>query len=401
MSLNTLQKQVIQATLDYMFHAIIEGKPIEQVILCLQAIFKEEIYQANKDKFAQLDMLESLDQIRGILVHPCPQNRSTGCPYVGQEPGMVVYRDASHNICREPKGLLSLTALNDTSHSVVTKQDVVEYLQILVNERLLDSQNICLRQLQQARERDVEEIHHLEIEIMRLRATITISSMTSCSTDTSFPNFFQTPSDILLAQARERLTQRDHMGAVHYLDILVSRDPIDPEYRYLRGRSLAILDRRAEALTDFNIAIRYRSNHAQSYVERGFTLEKLGVNDAALKDYTQAIALEPTHAFALCQRAGIYMEMGRRAEALAGYAASLNVKEDANTYNNRGNWLLVLEQYSEAINDFNDSLRLRPNQPQVEAMRQEAQRKMTGTAAASVVNSDEERTGSNRYCVLC
>ncbi len=44
------------------------------------------------------------------MVTACPQNRSTGSPFVGQEPGMAVWLDPHHRVQREPLGMLRCLA---------------------------------------------------------------------------------------------------------------------------------------------------------------------------------------------------------------------------------------------------------------------------------------------------
>ncbi len=82
-------------------------------------------------------------QILDVTIDYHPQNRSTGSPYVGQEPGYVLYEPNGHGkgIAREPEGLLSLTARNDSSTSPVTREDVINYICEKVNGKLQELRN--------------------------------------------------------------------------------------------------------------------------------------------------------------------------------------------------------------------------------------------------------------------
>jgi len=67
---------------------------------------------ADRTTLQKADVLDSIQQCREIVDHPCPQNRSTGSPYCRQDPGFVNFYDDNHTVTREPEGKLSLTNLN-------------------------------------------------------------------------------------------------------------------------------------------------------------------------------------------------------------------------------------------------------------------------------------------------
>lgn len=153
--LNDYQKKLINDTLSFPLESMTDLDTVtsEQASLALQAIFNDKIYNENIALFKKINVDSELEQIRSILQHPHPQNRSTGdYMSVGQEPGMAVWLDHNDLIAyehdgataykpkvkKEPLGLLSLTSKNDASNvdDPVTKDDVVFYIRQLVNEKL-------------------------------------------------------------------------------------------------------------------------------------------------------------------------------------------------------------------------------------------------------------------------
>jgi len=170
MPLNKLQENILEGTFVFYFSSIKECRP-DIAIYALKAILDEDTYQNPKinSELQAADILCVVDFFRRILNHPNPQNRSESSPYVGQEPGQVMYairegdvqiRDEKHDqiilkngyvitkamlisdktkypeyrnpppdmltvIAKEPEGLLGLTAKGP-----VTKDELVQYLQL-------------------------------------------------------------------------------------------------------------------------------------------------------------------------------------------------------------------------------------------------------------------------------
>jgi hypothetical protein len=126
--LNNIQKQLLTAAVEHLFEAICDCEQFDLSTKALQAIKDNNIYQVNRNLFIQYQLIEVVDELRRIYSHPCPQNRTTGNPYIGQEQGMVVTRDhATGQIHREPIGILSLTAQHDKAIPLVTRLDVLQH----------------------------------------------------------------------------------------------------------------------------------------------------------------------------------------------------------------------------------------------------------------------------------
>ena len=112
-------------------------------------------------------MIDSINSIRNIILHPCPQNTSEPYPYVGSKPGYASFRldgsmlkekyldgsielrngrkIAKENCIRidndaikaqEPLGLLSLTTREDNETPPVTKAAVVDYIEYRLKQTI-------------------------------------------------------------------------------------------------------------------------------------------------------------------------------------------------------------------------------------------------------------------------
>lgn len=135
MALNETQKNILEATFSYMTDELYP-EHIESFLQLLQDAINtsavDNIQSSEIEKYLNTvdkknPITSALKQLYKICCHPCPQNRSEGSPYVGQEPGMAVWSE-NGTIQREPLGRLGLTARHDPAVEAVTKKDVLEYL---------------------------------------------------------------------------------------------------------------------------------------------------------------------------------------------------------------------------------------------------------------------------------
>lgn len=139
--INGTQKCIIESTLKFVFDAISELKARDAIrALKLMIFSKISKYEINWLK--KQNIWDYISQVRDILSHPCPQNRSTNYPYFGKpaDHTMVVYKDDNGKPAFEKKGLLSLTARNDSNTSI-TKEAVTNFIHKLINEEIAKQVN--------------------------------------------------------------------------------------------------------------------------------------------------------------------------------------------------------------------------------------------------------------------
>ena len=133
-ALNGTQRNIIEGLLkDYIDDILALNQ--SDAIKALQAVIAENVLAEEKALFEKQDIWADVAFIREILTHPCPQNRAVSYPYFGapSDPSMVVYKDSDGNVAFEQKGLLGLTARNDSTAPPVSKEAVVIYIHELVN----------------------------------------------------------------------------------------------------------------------------------------------------------------------------------------------------------------------------------------------------------------------------
>lgn len=135
--LNETQRNIILGTLAFPLNDIAELERTTEV-RALRAILSTYIHGDLIKDFIQLDVWESIQQIRNIFEHPCPQNRSESLPLSGVEPDseIVFYKNSAGEITSERRGLLSLTARQNRDEPPVTKEAVTLYIANLIRNRL-------------------------------------------------------------------------------------------------------------------------------------------------------------------------------------------------------------------------------------------------------------------------
>jgi hypothetical protein len=88
-SLNGLQKSIIEGTLNTYLEDIAKLKP-NDAIEALKTVTENYISSEEKKTFENQKILDDIEFIRRILLHPCPENRNISYPYVGQEEGYSI-----------------------------------------------------------------------------------------------------------------------------------------------------------------------------------------------------------------------------------------------------------------------------------------------------------------------
>uniref|UniRef100_A0A9J8CHI9 Tetratricopeptide repeat domain 13 n=1 Tax=Cyprinus carpio carpio TaxID=630221 RepID=A0A9J8CHI9_CYPCA len=85
--------------------------------------------------------------------------------------------------------------------------------------------------------------------------------------------------------------------------------------------------------------------------------------DLALYELSRVIALEPSRPEVYEQRAEILSPLGRISEALSDLTKAIQLQPSARLYRHRGTLLFISEDYIAAMEDFQQSLELKKNQP--------------------------------------
>lgn len=128
-----------------------------------------------------------------------------------------------------------------------------------------------------------------------------------------------------------------------------------------RGYVHEDLGQHAEAISDFNNAIRHSPKFAAAYNSRGCTYVSLGQYKEAISDFSKAIELNPTDVSAYHNRGGTYFTSGAHAKAVSDFTKVIElVPKKPSAYYNRGVAYANMGQAYQAISDYTKTIELAP-----------------------------------------
>ena len=134
------------------------------------------------------------------------------------------------------------------------------------------------------------------------------------------------------------------------------------------------------ALGALNEAIRLDPNNVWALSFRGYALQQKGDLDSALKDLDKAIQIEPNKADAYYFRAGIYDEKGSLVKAIEDMTKAIEntPKDDPREYyyEARADYYLKKGDCDDAVRDYTEAIRLKPDYQYSYSQRAEAYRKL-------------------------
>jgi tetratricopeptide (TPR) repeat protein len=160
-----------------------------------------------------------------------------------------------------------------------------------------------------------------------------------------------------------------------------------------RGYAYEALKQYDKAVADYSEVIRLKPDDAQAYADRAVCYDSLGKKVEANRDRAKADALEnaspsplhtpqptgsptptptPTATISNDELASAAFDRGNTAlaikgdyqQAIADYSEAIRLKPDYPTaFNNRGNAYKNLKQYDKAIADYSEAIRLKPDYP--------------------------------------
>jgi tetratricopeptide (TPR) repeat protein len=130
-------------------------------------------------------------------------------------------------------------------------------------------------------------------------------------------------------------------------------------YQYL-GIINAQLNQLKEAIQAFDSALEIQP-HYETYILRGKAHSSNNDMPSAMKDFTSAVELKPNLPLAYGNRAALYAQMRDTEKAIddaSNWIQKCSAKDSVSAHHARGVWLMELERFEEAIEDFTQVLKL-------------------------------------------
>ena len=129
------------------------------------------------------------------------------------------------------------------------------------------------------------------------------------------------------------------------------------------GVLLAKEGKYAEALIKFNLAI-YIKPQSDFLSNRGINFYNLGQFQLALNDLDDVLKLDPNDYRSHAARGIVYQALDNHKSAIKDFNNSLNLKKDGIVFFTRSESYLVLQEYTKALSDVNEAIKLDPENPE-------------------------------------
>ena len=159
-----------------------------------------------------------------------------------------------------------------------------------------------------------------------------------------------------------------------------------------RGNANLALGNLAQAIADYDSALRLNPNYAKAHNNRGYAYAKLGRYEEALASYNRALAIDVTYTQAYLNRGGAYFQLGQNGRAIEDYTTVLGMDpSNAQARFNRGVANYRSHRFGDAIYDYDKVLVLTPGDKDAVANRALAVQAQNKAMAAAQAERDRAR----------
>ncbi|MBM83569.1 MAG: hypothetical protein CMJ78_23665 [Planctomycetaceae bacterium] len=149
----------------------------------------------------------------------------------------------------------------------------------------------------------------------------------------------------------------DHEKSIEAYTKSLKALPEFPDSLRLRAEAYLSLGKDAETVSDFTEYLKYGTPLGDVYRPRGLAYKELGQDRKAQNDYTRSLELEPEKANILTRRGWAYMlDAAKLAKEDFEDAVKIN-PENPDAYNGRGYAKVMLGDFQGAINDANEAVK--------------------------------------------
>jgi Flp pilus assembly protein TadD len=170
---------------------------------------------------------------------------------------------------------------------------------------------------------------------------------------------------VVLAIALGVLTWRrnqDYRSDIAIWDDTVAKCPNNPRARNNLGLALVQVGRPAEAIVQYEQALRVKPDFAQAHYGLGVALARVGRLPEAIVQYEQALRIRPDYAEPHFYLGIALVQLGKTQEATEHYEQALRLKPDyLEAHYNLGVALIRLGKPQEAIRHWEQAVRINPD----------------------------------------
>lgn len=178
---------------------------------------------------------------------------------------------------------------------------------------------------------------------------------------------FPSEASVFSERARARTYSEDFPGAMADIERAISLDPLSDMLKHFRANLLRLMDRKEDSVVSYTEQITsmelrlqageeldgfFAFNLAGAYISRSRILARNGEIEKAFADLNRAVEVHPIH-YTYQIRARAYKSEKKYPEALADIDEAMRKDpENASLLIDRGDILVLMESYDEAIKAF-------------------------------------------------
>lgn len=166
-----------------------------------------------------------------------------------------------------------------------------------------------------------------------------------------------------LSYGNKLLRSQKYEKAVDAFDKAIKIKPDFYQAWYARGRAQRLLQKYKEALESFNKARAYNRTYDPAWRELGDTLFALNRYEEARQALEKVISLKPDEFMAYRGLCNVLGELGNYSKAIKACDQAIKINPQPLQYILRGETLTTIGDTTQAIKDYNEALRLQPDNP--------------------------------------
>ena len=160
---------------------------------------------------------------------------------------------------------------------------------------------------------------------------------------------------------RDSVYKVENLKAFEELNLLISKDTLNPGPYLDRGNHFQNIQKYKEAIADYNKYIQLNPYNHSAYQNRGTAHERLKQFEDAIYDYNKVIELKPLDTIAYFNKGVVYDALENPWQAIREYDKSLSLDTRlAKAYYNRGASFEKIQDFDRAIDDYQKAMKLNP-----------------------------------------
>lgn len=160
---------------------------------------------------------------------------------------------------------------------------------------------------------------------------------------------------------RDSIYKVENLKAFAQLNLLISKDSLNPGPYLDRANHYQNIQKYREALADYDRYIQLVPNNYSAYQNRGTAHERLKQFEEAIYDYNKVIELKPLDTIAYFNKGVVYDALDNPWQAIREYDRTIMIDPRlAKAYYNRGASYERIQNYDKAIEDYEKAMKLNP-----------------------------------------